>query len=179
MEMHSQAFLENAREALGDPEKARRRDLMAAFTPMVRNAAMESFGKFEPLRQHLRRVRQHTLDNLDHYLDRLREKHEIVKHQEVYDAIVAEYREFAAAFPFDETPDQQAAIEATLQGAQLPLQVGTNSHFLVEPKTFRTWLGQRKQPLVHHPEPETWHIGQQVHAEIAVRQPRQILVVPQ
>jgi L-lactate dehydrogenase complex protein LldF len=69
MEMNSQAFLENAREALGDPEKAKRRDVLAAFTPMVRNAAMESFGKFEPLRQHLRRVRQHTLDNLDHYLD--------------------------------------------------------------------------------------------------------------
>lgn len=74
MEMHSQAFLENAREALGDPEKTRRRGLLAAFTPMVRNAAMESFGKFEPLRQHLRRVRQHTLDNLDHYLDRFEQE---------------------------------------------------------------------------------------------------------
>ena len=68
MEQHSDTFLENASEALADSAKAEVRDIMALFTPLVRNAAVDSFEHFEALRQHVKRVRQHSLDNLDHYL---------------------------------------------------------------------------------------------------------------
>ncbi|MCB1731247.1 MAG: lactate utilization protein, partial [Halieaceae bacterium] len=34
----------------------------------MRDAAMGSFGQFEELRDHVRQVRQHSLDHLDHYL---------------------------------------------------------------------------------------------------------------
>ena len=68
MEQHSDTFLENASEALADSAKADIRDIMALFTPLVRNAAVDNFEHFEELRQHVKQVRQHSLDNLDHYL---------------------------------------------------------------------------------------------------------------
>jgi len=64
----SETFLENASEALKDAGKAQRRDLLALFTPMVRDAAINNFENFQTLRQHVKKVRQHSLDNLDHYL---------------------------------------------------------------------------------------------------------------
>jgi len=68
MEQSSDTFLANAGAALGDTDKARRRDLMALFTPLMRDAAVDNFEQFEALRQHIKTVRQHSLDNLDHYL---------------------------------------------------------------------------------------------------------------
>ncbi len=68
MKQDSQAFLEHAGEALKDTGKVRFRDFMAEYTPVVRDAAMAEFGQFDTLRQQLRRVRQHSLDHLDHYL---------------------------------------------------------------------------------------------------------------
>ena len=44
----------------------------------------------------------------------------------------------------------QAAMEEAVRRAKLSLQVVADPHFLVEPKTFRTWLGQRKQPRLEH-----------------------------
>ena len=44
----------------------------------------------------------------------------------------------------------QAAIEATVERAGLTLQVVEDPHFLVQSKTFRAWLGQRKQPRLEH-----------------------------
>ncbi len=70
MKQTSHTFLDNAHTALQDRDKAARRDFMALFTPLIRNAAMDDFGHFEELRQHVKEVRQHTLDNLDHYLTR-------------------------------------------------------------------------------------------------------------
>ena len=64
----SDSFLDNASEALKDTDKARFRDMMALFTPLVRSAAVDSFENFEVLRQHVKKVRQHSLDNLGHYL---------------------------------------------------------------------------------------------------------------
>jgi L-lactate dehydrogenase complex protein LldF len=64
----SDTFLANASAALADGDRAQRRDLMAFFTPIIRDAAMDSFGSFEDLRAHVKRVRQHSLDHLDHYL---------------------------------------------------------------------------------------------------------------
>ena len=68
MEMRSDTFLDNASEALGNSEQAQRRDMMALFAPLLRNAAVESFDNFQALRQHVKRVRKHSLDHLDHYL---------------------------------------------------------------------------------------------------------------
>ncbi len=74
MQVTSQSFLEHAAAAVADGEQRQRRDLMALFTPILRDAAMESFGKFEVQRQHLRRIRLHTLDHLDHYLERFEQE---------------------------------------------------------------------------------------------------------
>ena len=68
MKQTSDTFLENASAALADSGKSQRRDLLALFSPLMRDAAMGSFGQFEELRDHVRQVRQHSLDHLDHYL---------------------------------------------------------------------------------------------------------------
>jgi L-lactate dehydrogenase complex protein LldF len=74
VQVHSETFIESASEALADQEKVQRRDLMALFTPLMRDAAMDSFGKFEEQRAHLHRIRQHTLEHLDHYLERFEQE---------------------------------------------------------------------------------------------------------
>ncbi len=68
MELHSQTFLDNASEALKDTPRAQRRDLLALFTPLVRDAAVDKFEHFEATRRHVKRIREHALDNLDYYL---------------------------------------------------------------------------------------------------------------
>ncbi|MEH6584647.1 MAG: lactate utilization protein B [Halioglobus sp.] len=68
LNVDSANFLNSAHEALQEPEKVQRRDLMGQYIPEARNAAVSKFGPFEALRQHVKRIRQHTLDNLDHYL---------------------------------------------------------------------------------------------------------------
>lgn len=70
MEQHSQQFQENAKRALADPGGVAQRDILALFTPLMRDAAVAEFGNFNALRDHLRAVRQHTLENLDYYLAR-------------------------------------------------------------------------------------------------------------
>ena len=70
----SDTFLDNAHEALQDADKARRRELLATFMPVVRDAAMDQFGHFEDLRQHVKQLRQHSLENLDHYLTRFEQE---------------------------------------------------------------------------------------------------------
>jgi L-lactate dehydrogenase complex protein LldF len=74
LEVRSQFFLENASDALADTGKVQRRDLMALFAPAMRDAAMQGFGKFSAQRDHLRRIRQHTLDNLDYYLEQFEQE---------------------------------------------------------------------------------------------------------
>ena len=68
MELHSNAFLARADEAMAQPERARNRETMGRFIPLLRAAAVDGFGDFASLREALRAVRQHALDNLDHYL---------------------------------------------------------------------------------------------------------------
>ncbi len=63
-------FLDQASAALADPAGVQRRDLMALFTPAMRDNAMQELGEFEALRAHVRRVRRHCQDNLDYYLAR-------------------------------------------------------------------------------------------------------------
>ena len=74
MELRSDTFLDNASEALKDVAGAERRDMIALFAPELRNAAIEAFEGFESLRQHNKQVRQHTLDNLEHYLGRFEQE---------------------------------------------------------------------------------------------------------
>ena len=69
MQQSSDHFLDNASAALADTRQAEFRDMLALFTPLVRDAAVEAFEPFETLRGHVKRVRQHSLDNLGHYLE--------------------------------------------------------------------------------------------------------------
>jgi L-lactate dehydrogenase complex protein LldF len=69
MQQTSEHFLDNASEAMAHKKQAEFRDMMALFTPLVRDAAVQDFEPFEPLRAHVKRVRQHSLDNLGHYLE--------------------------------------------------------------------------------------------------------------
>ena len=70
MEQQSQQFKENAARALADAESVAQRDILALFTPLLRDAAVAEFGDYEALRQHVKQVRDHTLENLDYYLAR-------------------------------------------------------------------------------------------------------------
>ncbi|PLW69735.1 lactate utilization protein B [Pseudohalioglobus lutimaris] len=70
MEQHSQHFKENAARALADASAVAQRDILALFTPLMREAAVSEFGDFAALRDHVKKMRQHTLDNLDYYLAR-------------------------------------------------------------------------------------------------------------
>ena len=70
MEQHSNVFLNNASEALKNIEKAERRDTSALLASQLRATAVEEFKGFDDLRLQVKKVRQHTLNNLDHYLTR-------------------------------------------------------------------------------------------------------------
>lgn len=76
MEQRSQHFLDNASEALANKPQAERREVLALFAPLLRDAAVKDFDDFEALRQHVKRVRGHALDHLDHYLGQF--EHEAV-----------------------------------------------------------------------------------------------------
>ncbi|MFT5710148.1 MAG: L-lactate dehydrogenase complex protein LldF [Halioglobus sp.] len=67
-EQGSAAFLSNSREALLETDKVKRRDMLGLFMPMVRDAAVNQFDQFQNLRKQVKDVKQHTLDNLHHYL---------------------------------------------------------------------------------------------------------------
>ena len=70
MELQSHKFKELATDAMSNPGAVEQRDFMAAVLPAVRDNAMAEFGAFDALRQHVKRIRQHSLDNLDYYLAR-------------------------------------------------------------------------------------------------------------
>ncbi len=68
MEQRSNTFLANASAALGDSDQAQRRDMIALFAPLIRSAAIDGIDCFDSLRRHVKQVRQHSLDHLEHYL---------------------------------------------------------------------------------------------------------------
>jgi L-lactate dehydrogenase complex protein LldF len=68
MEQHSDTFLANASKALKNSGQAERRDKIGLLAPQIRAAVIHSFDGFEKLRQHVKEVRQHSLNNLDYYL---------------------------------------------------------------------------------------------------------------
>jgi L-lactate dehydrogenase complex protein LldF len=61
-------FLEKADIALANPELQARNKLLGKLLPAMRDSAIEQLGNFEELRAHVKTVKDHTLDNLDHYL---------------------------------------------------------------------------------------------------------------
>ncbi len=63
-------FINAAETALEDIAATRQRDMLARTTPLLRQQAVDEFGEFDALRRHVKRLRQHTLDNLDYYLPR-------------------------------------------------------------------------------------------------------------
>lgn len=73
MKQTSHAFMQHAEAALADAGKAQRRDLLGLFMPLACDAATARYGDFEALRAHLKRVRTHTTNHLDHYLARFEE----------------------------------------------------------------------------------------------------------
>lgn len=73
MKLASSDFMAQASEALRDSDKVQRRNLLGVFLPLARDAAADRYGDFEALRAHMKRVRGHTLDHLDHYLGQFEE----------------------------------------------------------------------------------------------------------
>lgn len=76
MKQTSATFLENAHEAMQQPERAANRQRLGALMPQLRLRGLDSFGDFDALRAHVSEVRSHTLDHLDHYLARYLEQAE-------------------------------------------------------------------------------------------------------
>jgi L-lactate dehydrogenase complex protein LldF len=68
VKLDSDSFLDNASEALGKAAQVERRSSLGTALPLARNIAMDELGNFEQARDYLKSVRDHTLDNLEHYL---------------------------------------------------------------------------------------------------------------
>jgi L-lactate dehydrogenase complex protein LldF len=68
LKIQSTDFLKAADLALQNSEHTSIRDEFGLSTPPKRSKAVEEFGDFQALRDHVKRIRQHSLDNLDHYL---------------------------------------------------------------------------------------------------------------
>jgi L-lactate dehydrogenase complex protein LldF len=69
MEITSPAFKENARKALATPTLQKALDNMRVGFPAKRLAAIERLPEFEALREEGRRIKNHTLEHLDFYLE--------------------------------------------------------------------------------------------------------------
>jgi L-lactate dehydrogenase complex protein LldF len=74
VQQRSNTFLENASEALKNSGQAQRRDMIALFAPLLRAAAVDGFEGFDKLRHHVKKVRQHSLDNLEYYLSQFEQE---------------------------------------------------------------------------------------------------------
>jgi L-lactate dehydrogenase complex protein LldF len=74
MEQRSDRFLDNASAAIKNSAQAERRDLLALFSPLMREASVNAFEEFEATKEYVKNVRQHSLDNLPHYLEQFEEQ---------------------------------------------------------------------------------------------------------
>ncbi len=73
MKQTSEHFQDSARAALARTEARERMDILGLFMPAMRDAAVAEVD-FEALREHVKRVKDHTLDNLEHYLRQFEEQ---------------------------------------------------------------------------------------------------------
>lgn len=62
------AFLDNAHEAIHQPDKLANRHLLNSTLTAKRAQAVAALPAWEELQQHIKRVRQHALNNLEFYL---------------------------------------------------------------------------------------------------------------
>ena len=69
MQVTSPDFKHNADKALGDPTLQRALHKLGTDFPAMRLAAVERLPEFETLREEARRIKDHTLANLDFYLE--------------------------------------------------------------------------------------------------------------
>jgi len=74
MESTSHAFKDNARTALADPQLQSALSTMKAGFVERRAKAVAQVPEFERLRDQARDLKNHVLENLDHYLERFEEK---------------------------------------------------------------------------------------------------------
>ena len=74
MQPTSHSFKENARKAIGDaPLREALRRLETAFSA-ARQTAVDGLPEFEALRDQARAIKDHTIENLDYYLERFEAK---------------------------------------------------------------------------------------------------------
>jgi len=64
----SNDFIAQSVAALQEPERLRTRNALGKHMPAMRTMAVDEFGDFQSLREHVASIRQHALDNLDYYL---------------------------------------------------------------------------------------------------------------
>src|SRR5919202_6319066 len=69
MQITSPTFKANAHEALGNESLQKALDLMRTGFPAKRLAAIDRLPEFEALREEGRRIKNHTLEHLDLYLE--------------------------------------------------------------------------------------------------------------
>lgn len=70
MKQESARFLDSARDALADPVLQENIRALSVDLPEARDNAIAQLGQFRELRRYLKRVRDHTFENIDHYLAR-------------------------------------------------------------------------------------------------------------
>ncbi len=73
MKQTSEHFQDSARAALARTDARERMDILGLFMPAMRDAAVAEVD-FEALREHVKRVKDHTLDNLEYYLRQFEEQ---------------------------------------------------------------------------------------------------------
>ncbi len=74
MESTSRAFKSNARRALADPTLQTALGMAKTGFPLKRLAAIERLPEFDALREEGRRIKNHTLEHLDFYLETFEQK---------------------------------------------------------------------------------------------------------
>ena len=74
MELRSDQFQRLASDALARTDAREQRDLLGVHMPKVRDEAVAQLADFEGLREHVKRVKDHTLDHLSHYLRQFEEQ---------------------------------------------------------------------------------------------------------
>jgi L-lactate dehydrogenase complex protein LldF len=74
MTQDSLQFQEVAHKALANQDLQDRMGFFGSVLPAIRGAAMDRIGNFEELRQYYKQVKDHTLENLDHYLQEYEEQ---------------------------------------------------------------------------------------------------------
>ncbi|MCZ6829612.1 MAG: LutB/LldF family L-lactate oxidation iron-sulfur protein [Gammaproteobacteria bacterium] len=74
MKQDSLQFLNKAHDHMARPELRQHMDRLGVTLPLAREQAIAQLGNFEQLREHVKNIKNHTLENLDYYLTRYEEQ---------------------------------------------------------------------------------------------------------